>query len=127
MPNLVIADNSEVMLHAVRKFLAGDSRFRIVGEAVNYADAVRLVQELRPDVLLADLRMPGVDSWAEPIRDIVTACECPVLGMSFSIDEETQHLAGSLGVSRLLDKTRLAETLIPAIESVLTEQKERLR
>jgi DNA-binding NarL/FixJ family response regulator len=121
--NLVVADDSDVMLRSVRHFLAGDARFCVVGETVDYAKAVQLVEELRPDLLLADLRMPGVESWAEPIRDLVTACGCPVIGMSFSVDDEIQELAKSVGVSRLLDKTKLFDTLIPAIESVLAAQR----
>lgn len=111
------------MLRSVRNFLAGDSRFRIVGEAADYSDAVRLVQELRPDALVADLRMPGVQSWAEPMRDLTKSCACPVIATSFSVDEETQNLARSVGVAVLLDKTSLFDTLIPAIESVLAEQR----
>jgi|ERR1700678_3213318 DNA-binding NarL/FixJ family response regulator len=124
MPRLVIADDSDLMRRSVRNFLAGDSRFRVVGEAVNYAEALKLVQELRPDVLLADLRMPGAESWAEPIRNIVKACGCPVIATSFSIDDEIQHLAQEVGVSRLLDKTKLFDTLIPAIQSVLASEEQ---
>jgi DNA-binding NarL/FixJ family response regulator len=107
------------MRRSVRNFLAGDSRFHVVGEAKSYADAVKLVEQHRPDVLLADLRMPGVQSWAEPVRDLVAACGCPVIAMSFSIDKDIQDLAKAVGVSALLDKTKLFDTLIPAIEWVL--------
>jgi DNA-binding NarL/FixJ family response regulator len=126
VPNLVVADDSDVMRRSVRNFLAGDSRFRIVGDAKNYADAVKLAEQHRPDALLVDLRMPGVESWAEPVRDLIAACGCPVIAMSFSIDKDIQDLAKAVGVSALLDKTKLFDTLIPTIQSVLADRGRKL-
>jgi DNA-binding NarL/FixJ family response regulator len=125
VPNVVVADDSDVMRRSVKNFLAGDSRFRIVGEAKTYADAVKQVEQNRPDVLLVDLRMPGVESWAEPVRDLVAACGCPVIAMSFSIDKDIQDLAKAVGVSALLDKTKLFDTLIPTIEWVVADSRQK--
>jgi DNA-binding NarL/FixJ family response regulator len=123
VPNIFIADDSEPVLRTLRKFFAGDPRFEIVGEARNYPDALRLVTELKPDVVLADLRMPGAFPVEEGLAKLVAACGCPVIAMSFNADLETRGIAKTVGASRLVDKTKLYENLIPAIEEVLTERR----
>jgi DNA-binding NarL/FixJ family response regulator len=117
--NIFLADDSELILRTLRKFFQGHSRFCIVGEARNYADTLLWVVKLKPDVILADLRMPGTSDYAKSIREIVGACVCPVLLMSFTADAESQTLATNAGAVSLLDKTRLYEDLITAIDQAL--------
>jgi DNA-binding NarL/FixJ family response regulator len=63
---VVVSDDHPVVRQGLRSFL--ESRgFAVVGEAGDGAEAVRLVHETRPDVLLTDLVMPGVDG-IEAIR-----------------------------------------------------------
>jgi NarL family two-component system response regulator LiaR len=58
---LVIADDHNVVRQALRLFLSLSSDLEVVGEAGDGAEAVRLVLELDPDVVLMDLVMPGMD------------------------------------------------------------------
>ena len=57
----VIADDHPIVLDGLRGILISQSEFEIVGEATNGADAARLAVELKPDVVLMDLRMPVMD------------------------------------------------------------------
>ncbi len=61
---IVIADDHPVVRTGLRLMLRMDEKFELVGEAVDGASAVRLVGELHPDVVLMDLRMPGMDGIA---------------------------------------------------------------
>lgn len=122
MPTVFIAENSGPILHVLRTFFAGDSPFRIVGEARNYADALQLAAELKPDIVLADVRIPGAFGGAAGLAQIVAACGCPAIAMSFSADAELHSLATRAGAARLLDKTRLYQDLIPAIDEVLAHE-----
>jgi two-component system, NarL family, response regulator LiaR len=58
---ILIADDHAVVRQGLRMFLGLDPDFRIVGEAVDGAQAVALARQLRPDVVLMDLLMPGMD------------------------------------------------------------------
>jgi two-component system, NarL family, response regulator LiaR len=58
---ILIADDHGVVRQGLRMFLGLDSEFQIVGEAVDGAQAVTLARQLRPDVVLMDLLMPGMD------------------------------------------------------------------
>jgi chemotaxis response regulator CheB len=86
MIRVVIADDAAVILKAVKTLLDGDSRFRVVGEGRTYTETKSLVENLRPDVLLVDLRMPDANSQSMSLAKLASNCECPVVAMSFSID-----------------------------------------
>ncbi|MGW3348418.1 response regulator [Nonomuraea rubra] len=58
---LLIADDHPIVRDGLRAALGGEPDLEIVGEAADGAEAVRLAAELAPDVVLMDLRMPGLD------------------------------------------------------------------
>jgi DNA-binding NarL/FixJ family response regulator len=61
---LLIVDDHPVVRDGLSGMFARDPGFEVVGEAADGASAVRLAQSLRPDVILMDLRMPGMDGLA---------------------------------------------------------------
>jgi DNA-binding NarL/FixJ family response regulator len=61
---LLIVDDHPVVRDGLRGMLGGDPEFTVVGEAADGAEAVTLTENLGPDVVLMDLRMPGTDGVA---------------------------------------------------------------
>ena len=61
---LLIADDHPVVRDGLSGMFAADPGFEVLGEAADGAEAVRLAQALSPDVILMDLRMPGMDGLA---------------------------------------------------------------
>jgi DNA-binding NarL/FixJ family response regulator len=57
---LLIVDDHPIMRDGLRGVFHGDEDFEVAGEASDGAEAVRLAQSLQPDVILMDLRMPGM-------------------------------------------------------------------
>jgi DNA-binding NarL/FixJ family response regulator len=58
---IVLADDHPVVREGLAAMLTGQADFDVVGEAADGHTAARLVRDLQPDVLLTDLRMPGLD------------------------------------------------------------------
>jgi DNA-binding NarL/FixJ family response regulator len=61
---IVLADDHPVVREGLRGMLTAEPDFKVVGEASNGAEAVTLAEQLQPDVILMDLRMPGMDGVA---------------------------------------------------------------
>jgi chemotaxis response regulator CheB len=84
---VLVADDSDVMRRTVTRYLSTRSEVKVVGEAGNFEEAARLVEEFRPDVVVIDVRMSRlVDSQT---RDIKQICDCRIIAISASVDGET--------------------------------------
>ncbi len=59
--SILIADDHPVVRDGLRGMLESQPDFEVVGEAADGAQAIKLVEELRPEIVLMDLRMPQVD------------------------------------------------------------------
>lgn len=61
MIKIVIADDHKILRQGLKVLLESEPEFQVVGEASNGLEAIELVENLHPDVLVTDLRMPGAD------------------------------------------------------------------
>jgi DNA-binding NarL/FixJ family response regulator len=68
---LLIVDDHPVVRDGLRGMFAGDPEYEVVGAAADGAEALGLAESLRPDVILMDLRMPGLDG-VTAIRRLAT-------------------------------------------------------
>jgi two-component system, NarL family, response regulator DevR len=57
---VVLVDDHKIVRQGLRSILDSDNRFEVVGEAACGEDALRLVSEQKPDVVILDLRLPGI-------------------------------------------------------------------
>jgi len=98
---VVIADDAEVLRSLLRRALDRDPRLEVVGEAANGRDALALVEELRPDVLLLDLSMPVLDGMG-----VLRLLEgrCPVLVLTGYGESDLGAQCRALGASEFVEK-----------------------
>ena len=93
MIRVLIVDDHQVVREGLRTILEAAEDLRLVGEAVDGAEAVRLSAELEPDVVLMDLRMPGVDG-IEAIEKIKAGDPSPEIVILTTYDDDELILRG---------------------------------
>src|ERR1700745_691964 len=59
--SILIVDDSDAVRSVVRIFLERDAAFTVCGEAANGPEAIQKAQELQPDLILLDMKLPGMN------------------------------------------------------------------
>ena len=119
---VLIADDHELVRYALRTMLDSEADIEVVGEASNGDEALASCLELKPDVLVLDMRMPG-DGGVEVCRKIRQECpDTTVLVLtSFDEDEELFGVLSAGACGYLLKDTR-PERIVHAIRAVADGQ-----
>jgi DNA-binding NarL/FixJ family response regulator len=118
MIRVLIADDQTLVRTGFRMILANTDDILVVGEAGDGVAAARLALELRPDVVLMDVRMPEADGVAATRRIYAAGLSCRVLILTtFDLDEYV-YAALRAGASGFLLKDTLAPDLLAAIRVV---------
>jgi DNA-binding NarL/FixJ family response regulator len=114
---LLIVDDHPVVRDGLRGMLAGEPDFEVVGEAASGAEAVLLTERERPDVVLMDLQMPGVDG-ATATAEIAERFPGTRVLVLTTYDTDADILrAVEAGATGYLLKDAPRERLFPAIRS----------
>lgn len=117
--SVLVCDDRPLMRRSLRRLLASNPGFRIAGEAVNGRQAVTMALELKPDLVLMDVHMPGLNG-DEATRHIVLAApRIKVLAYSASADWWTVDRMLAAGAAGYVVKGSDPEELFQAARTVL--------
>jgi len=109
---LLIVDDHPVVRNGLHGMFAGDPEFEVVGEAADGAEAVAYAQALDPDVVLMDLRMPGMDGVAAIRKLAALAIRAKVLVLTtYDTDSDVLPAIEAGATGYLLKDTPRAELL----------------
>jgi DNA-binding NarL/FixJ family response regulator len=100
---ILVVDDHRLFAESLMALLSEDDRVEVVGIATNGAEAVDLATELRPDVILMDLKMPVMDGLeaTRRIRDRGISSQILILtGTDAPVDSEDAAKAGASGYLR---------------------------
>lgn len=98
--NIVLADDHVLVRNGIKAMLESDADIQVVGEAGSGAEALEVARQLRPDILVLDIRMPGMTGLeaAEKLGEVAPDTKAVILSMHDSEDYVLQALdAGSYG------------------------------
>jgi DNA-binding NarL/FixJ family response regulator len=118
MITVALADDQPLVRSGLRMILEGEPDIEIVGEAADGTEAVALVAEAQPEVLLLDVQMPGVDGLAAVEQLVASEVSTKVLMLTtFDLDEYV-YRAMRAGASGFLLKDMAGEDIVAAVRQV---------
>jgi two-component system, response regulator PdtaR len=124
---VVVADDEAHVLNTLSQLLES-AGYVVVGSAKTGAEAVALNRSLQPDVLLLDLRMPGMDG-LEAVKRIMAERPAPIVACSAYHDDKLIAEASGVGVYSYVTKPCRQETLVAALNVAMSrfDEAKRLR
>ncbi len=120
---VLIADNNAKFIQTVKSFLANEQDIEIVGNARNGKEAISKAKELKPDIILMDVRMPEMNGFksTSSINQIMPEVKIIILTI-YDIDEYRKAAITS-GASGFVVKNVIKDELIQTIREVFESMK----
>jgi DNA-binding NarL/FixJ family response regulator len=119
---ILIADDHPIFREGLRKLLEAEPGFLVLGEAADGEQALELARQLKPKVILLDIRMPKL-SGLEVLRELKTsAIQSRTLVLTAALEKDQIVEALQLGARGIILKHSATDVLFEGIRSVLAGQ-----
>ena len=119
MTSILVADDHDLVRMGIVRMLEDVDDFTVVGEAKNGEEAVSLARKLKPNVVLMDVRMPGIGG-LEATKKVVSACEdSKVIAVTALSDDIFPERLLKAGASGYVTKGAGFDDIIKAISTVV--------
>ncbi len=122
MINTLIVDDNPSFIKRLRDFLVTCEECEVIGEASDGEEAISKVRDLKPDLVLMDVRMGGMDGLnaAQRMKDEFPEIEIIILS-KYDLHEyrEAARIRGAIGY---VVKMKMADELMPIIQRVMGER-----
>lgn len=121
---ILLVDDNPTFRLAICKFLGTLPETKVIGQAANGPDALRKVEQLKPDLVLLDISMPGM-SGLEVARSLQNQNPPSTTGVVFLTMHDTadyRAAAATVGALGLIVKDSLTVELPPVVERMLRNQ-----
>lgn len=115
---ILLADDHQMFRAGIRALLEGERGFEVVGEASTGDEAVDRARELKPDIVIMDLSMPGSNGLEATRRISALGLKVAVLVLTVHAEEEYLVPVVEAGASGYLTKTSADTDLIAAVRVV---------
>jgi len=117
--SVFLADDHTIVRQGLAKLLEGEANLRVIGEAENGREAVKKVENLKPDVVLMDIAMPVLNG-TEATRQIKKSCpETKVIILSMHSHSHYIKELLTIGASGYLLKNSTGSDIIKAIHAAV--------
>lgn len=115
---ILLVDDHDIVRTGLKSFLESQGGFTVVAEASDGAEAIVKAMASRPDVIVMDITMPGMDGM-EATRQLNQYCpDCRILALTVHEDKQYFFEMMKAGATGYLTKQAVAEELVSAIEAV---------
>jgi two-component system capsular synthesis response regulator RcsB len=127
MPKMrvLLADDHPIVLMGVREIIERDSRFQVVGQAMNSSELIDGISSLRPDVIITDYNMPGDDHYGDGTRLVEYVRrhfpEPRMLVLTVISNPQVLTWLYDLGISGVISKSAGLEQILVALDAFYRE------
>ncbi len=115
---VLLADDHAVMREGLANLIEGETDMEVVGQAENGKEAVELVGELAPDIVLMDITMPMMDGIDATVRIHQAYPDIRVIGLSMHDDPATRERMVQAGASGYVCKGDAAQKLLGVVRGI---------
>jgi DNA-binding NarL/FixJ family response regulator len=115
---VALVDDNQTFVLSVRNHLASDPSVKVVGQAFGGQDALRMIKELKPDVVLLDIAMPHMNG-LEVARCLQRMDRAPaVIFLTMHDNNSYRKAATGVGAAGFVCKSNVVAELLPLIAQV---------
>ncbi len=122
---IVIADDMEETRKSLKVMLSFADDLEVVGEASDGEEALKLVKELKPDVVLVDINMPNIDGISVSKKLVQENPGIGIVAISIQGDEEYERALKKIGVDGFLVKPFSSSRLIETVREAARKRGEK--
>lgn len=115
---VILADDHSVFREGLCSLLQVEEDIEVVGQAADGEEAIKLVQELRPDVVVMDIAMPGCDGIDATERILSDDPSHRIIALSMHADAQFMQKMFSVGARGYLPKNCCFDELVTAIRTI---------
>jgi DNA-binding NarL/FixJ family response regulator len=122
LPQILLADDNQVILQLLRRLIESHAGWQVCGEAATGQEALAKAIELKPDLLVLDFAMPGLNG-LQVAEQISRACpNLPIILHTIHDFPEMIAEAKRVGIREVVSKGDTAARLLDTMESMLPEK-----
>ena len=121
---ILLVDDHHVVRHGLALLLNSEASFEVIGEATNGLEAVRLAQELSPDIIVMDLIMPIMNGIQATEQILASAPDMRILILTSFSNQEYAIPVLEAGAAGYLLKENNPEELIDGINKIISGEKQ---
>jgi AmiR/NasT family two-component response regulator len=122
-PRRVVIAEDEALIRLDLKEMLEEAGYEVVGEAADGQQAIDLTEALRPDLVILDVKMPGLDG-ISAAEQIVAAATAPVIMLTAFSQRELVERSAEAGAMAYLVKPFGKSDLVPAIEVAISRHQQ---
>lgn len=119
MIRILIADDHDLFRSCIRSILESEPGWEVCGEATNGREAVELAARLKPEIVVLDFFMPGINGFDAARQILQENPDQKILFLSIMYSEETARKLQEIGARGFVLKTDAAHELVAAIKVVM--------
>jgi DNA-binding NarL/FixJ family response regulator len=122
---VLIVDDSKIVCNGLQQMLINIADVEIVGQANNAQDAIQSISESKPDVVILDIRMPGLNG-IDVLKDIrAKKLSCRVIMLTNYPYPQYREKCQAMGADYFFDKVTQIEEIPKVIEELAKDSKEK--